>query len=242
MNAISLQKLYDDLSYGELSQVHLSSPDSEFDYGEWDEVAKKKIISHLNLALTAIYTKFPLKEKEVVIQLYPHITQYFLDRKYARTNTESTEVYKYIVDSEAYPFTNDILRIERCYDEGGVSIPINDMYADISVFIPDYTSIQVPFAEAEFMLFLLYRASHPVIQYGIDEKVPSIEVPTYLYEALLFYITYRVHKTRSNDKSQAEALRYLQQFEAKCLEVEQRNLTNNAINNTDTLLDYNGWV
>lgn len=242
MSAYSLRQLYEDLNYGELSQINLTGSDSECTAGQLDEVAKRKIISHLNFALIALYTKFPLREKEVTIQLYPHISQYFFDRKFAVTNTESTEEYKYIIDSPFAPFQGDVLRIEDCYDEMGCRIPINNLNEYNSIFTPDYTSIQVPFAGGDFAISLIYRAAPSRIEYGIDENAKVIGVPVYLYEALLYYITYRVHKTRSSQEAQAEYLRALQLFDAKCAEVETRNLSQNSVDSTNLLIDTNGWA
>lgn len=242
MSNYTLQRIFDDLSYGELSQVNLSGKNSDCECGEWDRKAEKTIVSHLNMALDAIYTRFPLLEKEVTIQLYPELTHYRLESKYAETNTESDEPIKYIKDSEFYPFTDDILRVESCFDEGGFSLPINDRKREYSIFTPDYNSIQVPFSEKNFALFLIYRARHPVIttEYT-DANEVLILLPPYLYEALLCYITYRVHKARSNQEAQAEAVRALQLYETKCKEVETRNMTHNDLNVTNTLLDDNGW-
>ncbi|MGL4616509.1 MAG: hypothetical protein ACRCVV_21980 [Shewanella sp.] len=242
MTAYSLKQLYEDLNYGELSQIDLTGVDSGCECGEFDDLAKRRVISHLNFALIALYTKFPIREKEVTIQLYPHISQYFFDYKYAKSNTESTEIYKYIEDTPSNPFKCDVLRIEDCYDEAGYQLCINSLNEPHSIFTPDYTSIQVPFSGGDFAISVIYRAAPTRIEYGVDESAKVIEVPVYLYEALLYYITYRVHKTRSNQEAQAEALRALQLFDAKCVEVETRNLTQNSVDSTNLLIDTNGWA
>lgn len=238
-----LKQIYDDLSYGELSQVNLAHTNSECACGEWDNHAKKVIVSHLTMALTDLHTRFPLREKEVTVQLYPHITQYQLSSKYARSNIESTEPYKYIIDSIYYPFEDDVLRIERCSDEAGIDMRINDANDGYSIFTPDYRSIQVPFPEDGYALFLGYRANHKAIVTDYtDEATVDIEIPPYLYEAVLYYIAYRVHKSRSNQEAQAESLRLFQLYNQACDKVDRMNITHNSSADSNLLLDDNGWI
>lgn len=239
----TLQKIFDDLAYGELSQVNLSGKNSDCECGEFDKKAEKTIISHLNMALVDLYTRFPLREREVTIQLYPEIVTYILDSKYAVSNEESDEPVKYIEDSKFLPFTDDVIRIERCYDEGGVYLHINDEMREYSVFTPTYNSIQVPYPEEGYAMFVIYRAKHSIIPFTYDDasKV-NIDLPPYLYEALLYYIAYRVHKARSNQEAQLESSRLYQMYEKVCGDVERRNLTNNGITSSNARLDINGWV
>ena len=70
-----------------------------------------KVINAINLAMIDLYTEFPVKVRGMTIQLYSHITEYYLDSDYAATNTESTEVYKYITDTANNPFTDDVIHI-----------------------------------------------------------------------------------------------------------------------------------
>ena len=242
MNTYTLQRVFDDLLMGELSQVNLNGEDSE-ETGLGLQ-AKKTIVSHLNLGLVELYTKFPLLEREVVVQLYPELTHYHLDSNFAVSNTTSLEPIKYIVDSEYYPFTDDVLRVESCYSEIGEELYINEPSRDYSIFTPDYKSIQVPFAEEEITLTLIYRARHPVITYidGMDANAVNILIPPYLYEALLYYIAYRVHKARHNQEARADSLVYYQQFNQRCQEVERRNMVNNGGAGLTDLLDTNGWA
>lgn len=241
MSIYTLQGLFDDLASGELSQINLNGEESE-DTG-FNTKAKNDIVSHLNLGLTEIHSKFPLNQKELVLQLYPEITQYFLDSKHAVSNSSSTEV-KYIIDSIYYPFQDDIIRLESCYTELGEELYINDGSQEYSVFTADYRSVQVPFVESEIALSFIYRAKHQPISYseGVDSSTIAINVPPYLYEALLYYIAYRVHKARHNQEARADSLQYYQLYTQRCVEAERNNMFNDSIEGSSNLLDTNGWM
>lgn len=242
MSIYTLQRLFDDLASGELSQINLNGEDSV--EKTFNTIAKNSIVSHLNLGLTELFSRFPLNQKEVVIQLYPHITQYFLDSKYAISNSSSTESNKYIIDSLYYPFADDVLRLESCYTELGEELYINDVSREYSVFTSDYKSIQVPFPELEIALSFSYRAKHAQISYseGVDANSVPINIPPYLYEALLYYIAYRVHKARHNQEARADSLQYYQLFNNRCDEMERRNMFNDSIAGSNQILDTNGWM
>lgn len=167
-----LSKLFKQLATGELSQVAIS------ENGNIQEDSYDAIVTHLNIGLTKLYTRFPLLEKEVVIQQFAHITLYTLSSQYAYTNDDSTEPYKYIIDSEENPFEDDVLRIEQAFDEGGVPISINDEFSSNRViFTPSYDSVQIPLPEEENSIFITYRANHPEI--SLEDETIVTTIPGY---------------------------------------------------------------
>lgn len=50
-----------------------------------------KVITQINLGLTDLHSRFPLREGQVTIQMYEHISQYYLRRQFAQTNQDSQE-------------------------------------------------------------------------------------------------------------------------------------------------------
>ncbi len=71
---MKLSEFFDLLEYGELANLPLSGNiDSPKGIREQDYPV---LISHLNLALTDLHTKFNLKEREVAVQQYEPIVYY----------------------------------------------------------------------------------------------------------------------------------------------------------------------
>lgn len=84
------------------------------------------IINALNLELTQLYSRYPVLEKDVAFRRFPEISIYHLTRRYCRSNDESKELYKYILDTHDNPFLGDVLKIENAYTESGQHIVLND--------------------------------------------------------------------------------------------------------------------
>ena len=97
---MKLQHIIDSVRYGELTNI------------SWDNKNRiPAIISFINQGLTDLYSRFPLMEKQLIIQQYPQISIYRLTRDFARTNFKSEQLHKYILDTPFEPFQEDILQI-----------------------------------------------------------------------------------------------------------------------------------
>jgi len=245
-----LNELFDQLTYGELSQLEYGGVDDEGitqkDY--------KRIIPHINLALTELHKRFLIREEEVTIRCYDHIETYVLDSKYAATNKTSTEKYKYIHDSIFEPFIDNVLRIEKVFNEDGQELFLNETDPYIiktergmvshrawSVSTPNYRTIQLSYPMVENALVVEYRANHESIK--VDGLIPAteeIKIPLYLIEPFLLYIASRVYSSLGGDSAQ-EGMAYMAKFEASCKKIEELNLVNkeNAVNQK---LEAAGWV
>lgn len=235
---ISLQDIFDNLSYGELEQLYIGGVGGGIQPKDYP-----KIISAVNLGLTALYSRFPMVEKELTIQQYDHITEYFLDTKYAQSNVGSVEPIKYILDSEFSPFLDDILRITAAYNELGEEVVLNDEYDSASWFTPSYDSIQIPYPLNDNTATFIYRANHPKIPLNVvDPSSVEVLVHATLFEALLAYVASRVYSARITQESVALGQTMAAKYEYICLQVELKNLlhTNEAAGNHK--LDTGGWV
>ena len=245
-----LNELFDQLTYGELSQLEYGGVDDE---GITKE-DHKRIIPHINLALTELHKRFLIREEEVTIRCYDHIETYVLDTKYAATNTDSTEKYKYIHDTIFEPFVDNVLKIEKVFNEDGQELFLNeaDPYViqtergnvsrrSVSVHTPNYRTIQIPYPMKENALVVEYRANHEKVEVeGLDPNTQEIKIPTYLMEAFLLYIASRVYSSLGGDSAQ-EGMAYMAKFEASCKKIEELNLVNKA-NAVNQKLEVSGWV
>lgn len=237
---MKLYEVFEMLQYGELANVSISGNiDEEVGIRTEDYPL---LISHINLALTDLHTKFNLKEKEVVIQQYVGLPYYELDSKYAVTNTESSEEIKYIVDSVYSPFIDDVLRINAAFDEKGRELPINDENDCNSIFLNSYKRVQVPYPNPENAIWLTYRANHGKLSMSSPDLTVDINIPAYCVEALLSYVASRVHSQRTSQESQGLSVNLMAKYQMICEQIEEKNVLHNSPSNTNFKLGERGWV
>lgn len=237
---MKLSEVFEMLQYGELANVSVSGNiDEEVDIRTEDYPL---LISHINLALTDLHTKFNLKEKEVVIQQYADIPYYELDSKYAVTNTESSEEIKYIVDNVYSPFIDDVLRINAAFDEKGCELPINDENQCNSIFLNSYKRIQVPYPNPENAIWLTYRANHEKLSMSNPDLDADVNIPAYCVEALLSYVASRVHSQRTAQDAQGLSVNLMAKYQMICDQIEEKNVLHNSPSNTNFKLGERGWV
>jgi len=239
---MTLLELMKDLTYGELAQFKIGNLLPGERDSEPDPTRYEQLISHINLGLLAIYKRFFLSSKEIYIQQYSQIATYVLSSKYAQTNIASAEPIKYIMDTVQNPFLDDVLKIEEVYDEEGNKLPMNDVTEDLSVFTPNYRSVQVPYPVDANTMAVQYRAAHPKIIYtrDINPAEIEVEVPNSLHEALLYYVASRYATSVGGDGGN-EGNTYFQKFEDSCNKVDEYGLEVQA-EPGDWRFDQGGWV
>lgn len=235
---VTLADVFEQLSAGELAQLSL---------GGWEgktvpEKDRSRVISHINMGLIALYTRFWISSKEVIIQIYDHIQTYELDRKFAITNKLSVEPYRYIIDSVYQPFENDVLKIEQVFNEGGELMFLNDMTQPWSVFTPSYKTLQIPFPEKHNSMVVHYRAGHKKIVLAEHQDPAEVEIhlPLQLLEPLLFYVAHRAFASLNSDQNQ-EGNNYFKKYENACKAVELKGLLMETSYGNHRL-DQNGWI
>lgn len=233
-----LSDIFEQLTFGELNQFSMGGSEGNKirpeDY--------RRVISHVNMGLTELHKRFWLISRQVMVQLYDHIQTYTLDKKYALSNTFSTELYKYIVDSVYEPFDNDLLKIEEIYNEEGEKLCLNNLNECYSLFTPTYNSIQVPIPYPGSAISVHYRGNHSPIIYtpDLDPEQVEVELPVALLECLLIYIGGRASGVLNSDAGQ-EGNNYLARFEASCKLAESLGFQITP-QYSNLKLDYKGWV
>ena len=152
------------------------------------------IINALNLELTQLYSRFPVLEKEVAFRRFPEISMYHLIRRYCRSNDESKELYKYILDTKDNPFLGDILKIENAYTESGQHIVLNDNNNPRAWFTPSFDTIQIPnTTDIDTRIAIIgYKAKPEHIDPNTTDFEKDIYIPSYLEEPMIYGITMRV--------------------------------------------------
>lgn len=247
---MKLSELFDQLTYGELYSL---------EYGGTDELGitqdnYKRVVPHVNLGLAELYKRLPLRLQEVIVQQHDHIQKYWLLPKYAVTNMESEETYKYIHDSQFDPFQDNVLAIDRIFNEIGEELFNNEVDPYInqntqgqtsnrywSVSTPEFNCIQVPYPEKENAMSVIYRASHEkILVPGLDPESVEVKIPPSLEEALYFYIAARVFTSMGSTHVQT-GMAYTTKFEASLAKVKELGLTTQDVT-VNQRLEVNGWV
>lgn len=152
------------------------------------------IINALNLELTQLYSRYPVLEKEVAFRRFPEISMYHLIRRYCRSNDESKELYKYILDTHDNPFLGDVLKIENAYTESGQHIVLNDNNNPRAWFTPSFDTIQIPnTTDIDTRIAIIgYKAKPEHIDPNTTDFEKDIYIPSYLEEPMIYGITMRV--------------------------------------------------
>ena len=134
-----LSEVFDQLTYGELAQVNIGGAEGT---GITTE-NYPAMIAHVNLGLTSLYKRFLIKEGVLHITRMPHLKTYVLNSRYQEGNRTVRETNQYIQASNP-AFMDDILKVERVYDELGVEHGLNDNGDERSITTPTYNSIVIP--------------------------------------------------------------------------------------------------
>ncbi len=235
-----LSTLFEDLSYGQLSNLALSNEGS----GTILEESRPKLILYLNDALTNLYSRFTLRTKEVLIKQYKHITNYRLSMKYAMSQHEpEAEGYPYIMDLMGEPFVEDVIKILAVRNSTGYKYPLNDVERPDSVFTPQYNLIQVPYPIEGMAMSVIYQAKHREMKLEelTEDEPEGFEIPDVLYGALKSYIAYSVFSHMNTQESSAKAQEHLALYEATCSSVEDKDLVSTSISTTEGKFEIRGW-
>lgn len=214
---MKLSEIFKQLSLGELSQLAIGNDG----IGEIKEEDYEKVIAHINLGLTALYTRFNLKEGEEVIPL-----------------VEGTYVYTLT--------SQDSLKVERVYDAAGKEWALNDEGNSNACRALSPTVLRIPpelLKTSEFVR-VGYRANHPLIvtDYGyIDPTTTEVELPFPYLQALLYFVASRCHNPVGMANEFHAGNSYSAKYEAECIRLELENLEIDQGGQYDRLYS-NGWV
>lgn len=227
--------LLSNLSFGELSNLSWAGEGN----GVIDEAYHPKIARYANEALLRLYSRFILKENDVLVEMYEHITNYHMLPRFAVCHEPVEEEYLYIKDLPLEPFTGDVIKILAVYNSFGFKLPLNDVEDPRSVFTPQAKVLQVPRPFHGQSLSVLYQAQHEPLDYTKLEQ--PIEVPDVLREAFTAYIAYKVYSHMNTQESTAKAQEHMAIYEAICQDVIDKDLVSTTISDTNTRFQKRGW-
>lgn len=241
-----LSELFTNLSYGELSNLSIGGEGS----GTIPDAHKARLLGYVNQSLTSIYSRFMLRENEVVVAAYDHITLYPLKKKFAvqdETVLAEGEV-KFIEDTSFAPFEEDVVKVLGIYNEEGVEEALNDPLNEHSFYTPatgmDVT-IQMPFPQEGNSYFVIYHATHPKLVIGEGGAIDlsqQILLPSVLESALQKRVAWHVFSPMNGAEHVSRAQEHLANFEMICFDAEQRDLVSTSRTQVNAKLHDRGWI
>ena len=233
---MKLSDVYDQLAYGELRQLALGAGDIAATTTDTPKESFLKLFPLVKSGLTELHKRFLLRERELVVTLVPDQVVYMLHIDFAAQNTKSSETNKYITDTAALPFEDDLMRVERIYgtlDAKEYEIPLNQTNNKESIRTTDYNRLLLPddTTEAPWLLEtttlrIVYRADHPAISKPKANASPlstEISLPSTHLEALTFYIASRVMNPIGSGGEFHEGNNYTIKFEAAVQQLKDDN-------------------
>lgn len=224
-----LETILDTVRYGELNNISI------------DDEKIPQIINYINLGLIQLYSKFPVQEKQVIIQQYPQISMYVLDPKYARSNRVSSAPHKYILDTPDDPFVGDVMFITGICDEWGIPRPLNDDHSPRSYFLVSHNTLQIPNANEHESTFVIYRAKPRIVNPKQYDPMEYIELPEYLLEPLTTYVGYKAMQALGSQEGVQQAQAMLERFNMLCQEINANNLMGNNVSPSNIKLGMRGF-
>jgi hypothetical protein len=234
---MNVSELLTKLSYGELSNTALAVDGQ----GTIQEEQQPKVINYANEALIRLYSRFCLREKDVLVEMVSHITNYHLNSRFAETKYDpEVEPYPYIKDLPREPFADDVIKVLTVYDSFGSRLALNDAECPTSVFTPQANVLQVPFPVEGACLSVHYQAMHPIL----SEKEPKgeIQLPFVLDGALTAYIAYKVYSHMNTQEASAKAQEHLAIYEQIANSVTESDTATTSIAETNTRFHKRGWI
>lgn len=235
---MKLSEIFIHLAHGELSNLQVGTRNS----GRIAECDYPALISHINLGLSALFSAFNLRQKEVIIEQKPGVALYLLNSRHALTNSESA-ADKFILDTEEHPFIDDIIKIEQVFRGDGSECGLNNAHDPESLYTPAFNILQVPKVYPGEPLAILYRADHIrlTVQDAMNADQVEVEIPDLMLEALLLFVWARVASAMGSDTAMQDAVLLRREYNFAIMRYKDYGIVH-VDTPTNLKLRQNGWV
>lgn len=240
--SMTLEDIYEYLATGELAHVIMGSK-LDNDKLEVPKQHYARLRNAIQLGLTDLHKRFLLREEQLVVDISQGPGTYWLTRKYAQSNTKSTEPVKYLVDSEQ-PFQENLLRIARVKDPEGNDIPMNLLDSEYTIRVLRNDQILVGKDITTTTLTIHYHADHPILNKFLADSSPmsvSVDLPTALLHPLTLFVASRVMNPIGLSEQFHEGNNYFSKYLAAVNDISQQGLDIRQTSENSRLED-NGWA
>lgn len=233
---ILLSDIFDDLTYGELSNIKVGKDT----LGSIAEKDYPLIISHINRGLVDLYQKFKIKTKELRLHQIAGTTKYYIRKDYMDVVSACGANDIYIEQAANDPFNDDLVKVLEVYDANEDEVPINNkaktemrrlqgVETTLGVFTPEIDVLTMEVPTTPEILTIVYQAYFPkiVLKEIFDPKKVRLYFPQALVKPLLLFIAARVVSGMKVSLSEGEANPATSRWSAynyACKELENLNL------------------
>lgn len=238
---MNLQECLDRLARGKISNLSLC------ERGEVKEAFIPKVIDAVNDGIIKLYSAFPIKEKELLVELLEGKTNYELTSEHSWRNQDMTVDPQdfdhwnyYIIDTDENPFEDDILQILEIWDDLERKRPLNDPDSPLSVFTPERNLIIVNQAIKGRVLNIVYRAKHALLTE--DDLETEIDIPEILYSPLMSYAAYSLHNDLNTENAVSNGSKYFTEYQNAINEINLLGLFTPDKLISDFKFIKRGWV
>ena len=238
---MKLSEIFEQLTYSEFSQLSIGGEPA----GVINDKNYARVVSFINLGLTALYTRFCLKEAEVIFRLEKNKYSYLIG---SQSDVDFIDDYFPLFDVE------EIIKIEEVYGDSGVKYSLNDRSDIWSFYTPSLLILGVPTKIVDKSadvpedlitdrIRLKYRAGHRKLSVGknFNPKNEEIELPYTYLSALLYFVASRVHNPIGLTNDFHAGNSYYSRYEKACADLEIHNVRVDQ-GGQNTRLVKNGWV
>lgn len=243
MSQIPVSELLRRLALGELSNLKMAAAGD----GTIAEADRAKVLFQINNALTELFSKFLLSQKEVVINSEETITQYFLRYEFAQSNLASTQPVQYIDDSSITNWDGRIVKVLHVYDAFGRELYLNKAQEPLSVFTPQFDCLQITANHQSEDFYVIFQALHPLVSYDPAPADPVVDtliedLPPALEKPLEYLIASKIYGAMNGEANKAASIQHHQMYEALLAESEFRDTLSTSENMSNSKLERSGFV
>lgn len=245
---MKLREIFEHLAYSELSQLNVG----DTSLGVINESNYDKVLSAINLGLTALHSRFALKQEQLILKLVAGKYEYVLSKENAFSKDA---LAGYILDTVETPYRDTLLKVERVLTELDQELYLNDGSQYYSILTPNLKTLQVPKDIVDgsvnlpdeyktTTLKVIYRANHKVMPYGFNgynAEFVEIDLPYTYLEALIYFVGSRFHNPMGLVQDFNAGNNYAAKYERACLEIEKNNIRVDQ-GKQNTRLTKGGWV
>lgn len=247
---MKLKYICQHLTMGEFAQINFGDGP-----GKIEEQSYESVMAHINLALSALYKRFKIKEGKVKIELMDGLLEYVLSSKHSIHNPANASLPKYLRDSQYNRFIDNCNKIERITTLGDVEFPLNDFGNVESIHMDTLSSFSLPkqywvtprvmspmYITNEVMV--TYRAGHTPLMdkvLFVEPEITEVDLPDIYLEALLYFVASRVHNPIGFVSEFHEGNNYAAKYEAECQRLETLGLRLDNSNESNRF-SRGGWV
>lgn len=238
---MQLSDLFTALSHTELAGLMIGSEGT----GVIEECHHKRLVTLINQSLDTLHGRFLIRENEVRIRAYDHITRYPLEKQYAEQDATVISGTKFIQDTSFEPFQGDVIKILEVYDEGNHRRVLNQPLDPLSLFTPSPKVLQIPFPVDDTTYFILYQATHPdlvVADDGTVDLTQSIDLPDLLHPALQRHVASKIFSSMNGQDHISRAAEHMASYELICSELETNDLMSTSRAVVLEKFEERGWV